>query len=125
MSRGQHDGLLMFLTDINVLFTIAALIVLVEVLRYPVSGFQMGLMCLVIAVITMVMVTSTYIDGFGAFMAGMFAIAFQGMFVLLTVEAMMPIDIWWFYYPVIYLTVWIFEGAYLICLWGKDNGCKE
>jgi len=115
----------MVFTNINVLVAIAALIILVEALCIPVSGFQMGLMSACIAVITVFIWTTKYIDGFGALVVGLFTGMFQGMFVLATVEVMMPIDIWWFYYPVAYLAIWIFEGAYLMCEWGKDNGCNE
>lgn len=125
MSRGAHDGLLMVFTNINVLVAIVALLVLVEALCIPVSGGQMGLMSVCIAVITVIMWTTKRIDGFGALTAGFITGMLQAMFVLATVEAMMPIDIWWFYYPVAYLAIWIFEGAYLMCEWGKEDGCKE
>lgn len=125
MSRGKNDGLLMVFTDINILLTIAALLILVEALCIPVSGFQMGLMSIFIAVVTAAMITSKYIDGFGALIVAFATGMFQGIFVLATVEVMMLVDIWWFYYPVAYLAIWIFEGAYLICEWGKEDGCKE
>lgn len=124
MRRGTDDGLLMVFTDINILFTVAALLVLFEVLQFVVSGFGLAIMCIFAIIMTVVMCNSHYIDGGTAFCVSLFIGLLQFLFIGATVEVMVPINIWWFYYPVFYLTVWIFEGSYLLCRWGKRNDCK-
>lgn len=125
MSRGANDGLLMVFTDINILVTVAALLIATEAYHFMVSGVGLSLMCIFSIVIAVVMCNEHYIDGATALFLSLITGMFQGLFVLATVEVMMPIDIWWFYYPVAYLAIWIFEGAYLMCEWGKSDGCKE